>query len=76
MSFDDDLNAIPTLCDSCFGKLRGTEPTHGIGWKALTFKCEKCKYEFCPHLQAADSSKLCVGCAEEIKAEHGPVDWM
>lgn len=74
MSYDDDLQAIPTLCDACYARLKETPPSGG---KVLLFRCGKCKYEFCLHLDHAEGTKLCVGCADEIKAEqHGPVDWM
>ena len=64
MSYDDDLDAIPTLCDSCFAKLEETAPAGGIGWRVLVFKCVKCKYEYCPHLETPPDSKVCADCAE------------
>ena len=42
MSYDDDIDAVPSLCDKCFARLEGMEPTLGIGWKLLVFKCAKC----------------------------------
>jgi hypothetical protein len=65
VSYDDDIDAIPSLCDSCFGKLQGMEPTQGIGWKLLVFKCVKCGYEFCPHLESGPETLTCLDCAKD-----------
>lgn len=73
MSYDDDIDAIPTLCDSCFKKLEETPPAGGIGWRMLVFKCTECKHEYCPHLETADGSRVCLDCSKA--AEHGPVDY-
>ena len=64
MSYDDDLDAIPSLCDACFAKLQATDPTAGIGWKVLVFKCVKCKTEFCPHLEGIEFSRTCLDCTK------------
>lgn len=71
MSYDDDLHAIPSLCDSCYARLKDQPPAGGIGWKVLVFKCAKCKYEFCPHLESAPESKMCPDCAKAD--EYGPL---
>lgn len=73
MSYDDDIDAIPTLCDSCFAKLEETPPTAGIGWRMLVFKCQKCKGEFCSHIEAKEGQQICLDC--DKAEEHGPVDW-
>lgn len=66
MSYDDDIDAVPSLCDSCFGRLQGVEPTHGVGWKLLVFKCAKCKTDFCLHLEAGEGSQTCLDCAKDV----------
>lgn len=69
MSYDDDLMAIPSLCDSCFARVKAVEPKD----KVLLFKCSECKYEFCLHLETAEGSRVCLDCLKAT--QHGPIDY-